>query len=44
MTNLDKMKEFVTNFAKSPEAVKELKDTTPIVNWLETFKLEKVPN
>jgi len=32
------------NFSKSPEAVKELKDTTPIVTWLETFKLEKVPS
>lgn len=44
MANLDKMKEFVTNFAKSPEALKDVKDTTALVNWLGSFKLEKVPS
>ncbi len=44
MTALDKMKEFVTNFAKSPETLKEVKSTTNIVAWLDGFKLERVPN
>jgi thioredoxin-like negative regulator of GroEL len=42
MGQLDKMKEFVTKFATSDEAKKDVKNTTNIQNWLNTFKLERM--
>jgi hypothetical protein len=43
MGALEKMKEFVTTFAKSEEASKEVKSTLNIVQWLANMKLEYVP-
>lgn len=38
------MKEFVTKFATSDEALKEIKTGTKnLQNWLNTLKLEKMP-
>lgn len=38
------MKEFVTKFATSDEAQKEIKTgTNNLQNWLNNFKLEKMP-
>lgn len=43
MGAIDKMKEFVLNFAKSEEAQKEVKSTVNIQQWLSAFKLEYAP-
>jgi len=43
MNALEKMKEFVTNFAKSDEASKEVKSTAHIIQWLGNMRLEYVP-
>lgn len=43
MGAIEKMREFVTNFAKSEEAQKEVKSTANILNWLQNIKLENVP-
>ena len=43
MGALDKIKEFVSNFAKSEEAQNELKSTVKVQNWLQNIKLEVVP-
>jgi hypothetical protein len=34
MANLDKMKEFVTNFAKSEDVKKEVTSTENLLKWL----------
>jgi len=43
MNALEKMKEFVTNFAKSDEAAKEVKSTVHIIQWLSNMRLEYAP-
>lgn len=43
MGALEKMKEFVTTFAKSEEAAKEAKSTANILTWLASMKLEYAP-
>lgn len=43
LSGIDKIKEFVSTFVKSDETKKEVKSTTHILNWLNTFKLEAMP-
>lgn len=43
MVSIDKMKEFITNFAKSEEAQKEVASTSNLLSWLATFKLDYAP-
>ena len=43
MNMIEKMKEFVQNFAKSEEVHKEVQSTDNIQKWLTTFKLEMMP-
>jgi hypothetical protein len=43
MGNLEKMKEFVSNFTKSEEVKKEVASTENLMKWLSGFKLENMP-
>lgn len=43
MQAIDKMKEFITNFANSPDTQKEVKSLENIKKWLTGFKLESIP-
>lgn len=43
MANIEKMKEFVMNFAKSEEVKKEVASTENLQKWLVGFKLENMP-
>ena len=43
MTLLDKMKEFISNFADSEDVKKDVKSTENMKKWLSTFKLESMP-
>lgn len=43
MANIDKMKEFINNFVKSEDVMKEGAPTENLLKWLQTFKLETMP-
>lgn len=43
MNLIEKMREFVQNFVNSEDVKKEVKSTTHIKKWLESFKLEAMP-
>jgi thioredoxin 1 len=43
MGAIEKMKEFVLNFVKSEDTLKEVKSTQNLQNWLNVFRLENMP-
>ena len=43
MSNIEKMREFVSTFAKSTEVQKEVSSTEHIQKWLVGFKIESMP-
>lgn len=43
MALIDKMKEFISNFADSEDVKRDVKSTKNIKKWLQGFKIESMP-